>query len=363
MLDAAATILFSTRAATAVHFGEFRQQYTSGCKWISRINSKQFSVEEVEWLIARFAVLAGSCWLHVQSALVQQAWVHRLHPAPPPLWGPTRRASNLHGLLLLRRPWPGEARGHSATRRSTRVRSAAAHTTSTSMSAARSIYVDHPDGQNDGCTPISAGPIFRAPMENFTLFAHGLVGGARAGRPEQRRSRYALPRALQLGRRPDGRRRYGLRPAVLQPPLLACACSRLTTATSTRTSARTSAIPTGGVLGGRANLSGVELSTGIVTHFGHIIPPPPVTYACAVSLRRRSIPGDPVTVTGTATEPEPEEDGDLHLDVGWRHGLRHVERCQHRHQDARGRHLHGQGPRRPKARSLARWRTARRRSR
>ena len=27
---------------------------------------------------------------------------------------------------------------------------------------------------------ISAGPIFRAPMQNFTLFAHGLVGAALA---------------------------------------------------------------------------------------------------------------------------------------------------------------------------------------
>ena len=57
--------------------------------------------------------------------------------------------------------------------------------------------------------------------------------------------------------------------------------------------------PTGGVMGGRANLSGVELSTGIVTHFGHIIPPPPVTYACA-SRPQTAYPGDPLTVTGTA---------------------------------------------------------------
>jgi len=36
----------------------------------------------------------------------------------------------------------------------------------------------HPDGQNDGLYVFSAGPIFRAPMQNFTLFAHGLVGAA-----------------------------------------------------------------------------------------------------------------------------------------------------------------------------------------
>jgi hypothetical protein len=34
---------------------------------------QEISVEEVEWYITRFAVLAGMCWLHVQSALLQQA--------------------------------------------------------------------------------------------------------------------------------------------------------------------------------------------------------------------------------------------------------------------------------------------------
>ena len=39
------------------------------------------------------------------------------------------------------------------------------------------IYTNHPDGANDGVSGISVGPIFRYPMENFTLFGHGLVGG------------------------------------------------------------------------------------------------------------------------------------------------------------------------------------------
>jgi hypothetical protein len=64
--------------------------------------------------------------------------------------------------------------------------------------------------------------------------------------------------------------------------------------------------PTGGVMGGRANLSGVELSTGIVTHFGHIIPPPPVTYSCSVSPSS-VYPGDPITVTGTALNLDPKK--------------------------------------------------------
>jgi outer membrane protein OmpA-like peptidoglycan-associated protein len=66
------------------------------------------------------------------------------------------------------------------------------------------------------------------------------------------------------------------------------------------------AIPTGGVLGGRANLSGAEVSTGIIAHFGHIIPPPPVTYSCAASPTT-VYPGDPITVTGTPLNLNPKK--------------------------------------------------------
>src|ERR1700761_4550865 len=45
------------------------------------------------------------------------------------------------------------------------------------------ISAYHPDGQNDGFYSVSAGPIFRAPMQNFTLFAHGLVGAGDLGGP------------------------------------------------------------------------------------------------------------------------------------------------------------------------------------
>ena len=44
-------------------------------------------------------------------------------------------------------------------------------------------FVAHPDGNNDGLYSASAGPIFRAPMQNFTLFAHGLAGGAKLAGP------------------------------------------------------------------------------------------------------------------------------------------------------------------------------------
>ena len=55
------------------------------------------------------------------------------------------------------------------------------------------IFVAHPDGNNDGLYTASAGPIFRAPMENFTLFAHGLAGGARLGGPNSDAGGYHNP--------------------------------------------------------------------------------------------------------------------------------------------------------------------------
>ena len=41
------------------------------------------------------------------------------------------------------------------------------------------VVTAHPDGTNDSMYSFSAGPVFRVPMQNFQLFAHGLVGGAR----------------------------------------------------------------------------------------------------------------------------------------------------------------------------------------
>ncbi len=43
-----------------------------------------------------------------------------------------------------------------------------------------------------------------------------------------------------------------------------------------------------------------------MTHFGHIIPPPPITYSCAASPTT-VFPGDPVTVTGTALNVLPKK--------------------------------------------------------
>ena len=165
--------------------------------------------------------------------------------------------------------------------------------------------VAHPDGQNDGLYTASGGLIVRAPMQNFTLFAHGLAGAARLGGPNSEvpatfeHEPYQNGPALTAGGGMD----YDL-------PFLHNRFSiRLFEADYRYIHEDYGyyvGVPTGGVLGGRANLSGIDLSTGIVTHFGHIIPPPPITYSCAVAPSS-VYPGDPITVTGTALNVNPKK--------------------------------------------------------
>lgn len=167
------------------------------------------------------------------------------------------------------------------------------------------IYSNHPDGVNDGFSGASLGPIVRLPMENFTLFAHGLVGGGRLGGPNSEvpatfeHEPYRWGPALTAGGGMDYDlpffdNRFSLRLFQADYRYIHADFGPYTS------------IPTGGILGGRANLSAVELSTGIVLHFGHIIPPPPVTYSCSVAPTS-GYPGDPITVTGTALNLNPKK--------------------------------------------------------
>jgi hypothetical protein len=165
------------------------------------------------------------------------------------------------------------------------------------------IFSAHPNGQNDDFYSISGGPIFRAPMQNFTLFAHGLVGGGRLDGPNSHNGTYYEPYRWGPTLTAGGGMDYDL-------PFFDNRFSlRLFQADYRWVHANygpAATIPTGGVLGGRANLSAAELSTGVLMHFGHIIPPPPVTYACAVSPTT-VFPGDPITVTGTAGNLNPKK--------------------------------------------------------
>jgi outer membrane protein OmpA-like peptidoglycan-associated protein len=165
------------------------------------------------------------------------------------------------------------------------------------------IFVAHPDGKNDGLYTISGGPIFRAPMQNFTLFAHGLAGAGRLVGPNSYHSyQYHNPWTWGPALTAGGGMDYDL-------PFMDHRFSfRLFEADYRYIHANFGPYvpPPSGPTGGRANLSGVDLSTGIVTHFGHIIPPPPVTFTCSASPST-GFPGDPITVTGTAANLNPKK--------------------------------------------------------
>ena len=168
--------------------------------------------------------------------------------------------------------------------------------------------VANPNGQNDGFYSGYAGPIFRAPMQNFTLFAHGGAGGVRAAGPNSEVPATAEhePWRWGVGVYAGGGMDYDL------PFFNHMFGLRLFQADYRYIHADfnpgTGVVPTGGYLGGRANLSAAELSTGILMHFGHIIPPPPLMYSCAVTAPTGTIyPGDVVTVTGTVTNVLPKK--------------------------------------------------------
>jgi outer membrane protein OmpA-like peptidoglycan-associated protein len=141
-------------------------------------------------------------------------------------------------------------------------------------------------------------------MQNFTLFAHGLVGGGYLGGPNSENPFYHNPYQWGPTLTAGGGMDYDLpffdnRFAIR----LFQADYRWVHANYGPTAA---SIPTCCALGGRTNLSAAELSTGIVAHIGHIIPPPPVTYSCSVSPTT-VFPGDPITVTGTALNLNPKK--------------------------------------------------------
>lgn len=169
------------------------------------------------------------------------------------------------------------------------------------------VFIANPDGQNDGVYGAYAGPIVRAPMENFTLFAHGLAGGVKIGGPNSNapasfeHEPYRWGPGLMVGGGMDYdlpfmNHAIGLRLFEADYRYIHADFGPATT------------VPTPGVLGGRANIGAAELSTGLLFHMGHIIPPPPVAYACSVTAPTGTIyPGDQVTITGTATNLNPKK--------------------------------------------------------
>ncbi len=175
------------------------------------------------------------------------------------------------------------------------------------------IYTDHPSGVNDGVSGISVGPIFRYPVDNFTLFGHGLIGTARLGGPNTDCGEGVSPCSIPTLEHEPYKWGVGLTAGGGMDMDLPFWDNRFSWRVFEADYRYIHAdfgpyvgVPTGGVLGGRANLNAMELSTGIVTHFGHIIPPPPVTYSCSVAPAS-VYPGDPITVTGVALNLNPKK--------------------------------------------------------
>jgi hypothetical protein len=167
-------------------------------------------------------------------------------------------------------------------------------------------FIANPSGQNNGAYGAYLGPIFRAPMENFTLFAHAGAGAVKLGGPNDDNiatfghNPYTWGPSLIVGGGMD----YNL-------PFFGGAVGlRLFQADYRYIHVNFGPAvfpPTPGPLGGRANLSVAELSTGLLFHLGRVLPPPQTTFACSITAPTGTIyPGDQVTITGTATNLNPK---------------------------------------------------------
>jgi len=152
-----------------------------------------------------------------------------------------------------------------------------------------------PNGQNDGEGDLQGGLIFRAPMAGMTPFAHALAGAVRLGGPngDGFAHAYTTGPALTVGggldyELPFMNHRFALRlfEADYQYYHVDFGTQPFT--------------------GGRANLDNARLSTGIVLHFGTIVPPPPVAYSCTANPDS-VYPGEQVTVTCTPTNLNPKK--------------------------------------------------------
>ncbi|HEY0760475.1 MAG TPA: hypothetical protein VGD59_14585 [Acidisarcina sp.] len=157
----------------------------------------------------------------------------------------------------------------------------------------------HPDSNNafapsDHFYTGQAGLIFRYPTDmGFTPWVHGLAGAVYGGGPDHQK--YTFGPALTAGGGldydlPFFDHHLGLRLVQADYEYF-----------------HEDYGPGGpNVFGGRLNSNVARLSTGLLFHFGSIVPPPPVMYACTVSPSS-VYPGDPVTVTGTATNLNPKK--------------------------------------------------------
>jgi hypothetical protein len=163
----------------------------------------------------------------------------------------------------------------------------------------------HPDGPGDGFTTLNAGPIFRFPTEDVTPFAHFLVGTTRIGGPNYNttvngyQSDFVNPYTWGTSLTAGGGMDYGL-------PFLHHHLGLRLFQVDYQYMHASFGPAHNEIIGGRANINAVQLSTGLLYHIGSILPPPPVTYTCSASPSS-VYPGDPITVTGNALNLNPKK--------------------------------------------------------
>jgi len=154
----------------------------------------------------------------------------------------------------------------------------------------------HPQSNNFGAYTYQGGIIFRFPVAGMVPFVHGLAGAARTEGPDSPPFTSPLGPAIGPALTAGGgldydlpfmNHRFGLR--LFQADYEYFHVNYGPQA----------------VTGGRLNSNTARLSTGLVVHFGNIVPPPPVQYACSTSPSA-VFPGEPVTVTGTASNLDPK---------------------------------------------------------
>ena len=151
----------------------------------------------------------------------------------------------------------------------------------------------HPNGHNDDFYTGAIGPVVRFPLQDVTPFAHATVGAVRADFNAQGLPYHWGP-AIVVGGGMDYATPFlggklGLRLFQADYEYMHLNWGPVTQPK-----------------GGRANLNAARLSTGLLLHFGSIIPPPPVAFACTANPAT-VYPGDPVTITGTATNLNPKK--------------------------------------------------------
>lgn len=160
---------------------------------------------------------------------------------------------------------------------------------------AQAEFADHPSGANDGASDFGFGLIGRYPTAGLTPFAHALIGAVRLGGPNEHpfvAHGYKWGPALTAGggldyELPFANHRFALRLFQVDYQYFHADFGPQPST------------------GGRANVSAVRLSGGLVVHFGSIVPPPPVGYSCTATPDS-VYPGQPVKIGCTATHLNPK---------------------------------------------------------